>query len=699
MAMPRTLACAHRFTRHAREQTMRVARRYLSGFSLIIASLALPATALAHVKWFSKFSLADRPASLSDALTPVFITLTILSAIAVGILAVVERRAAAMVWFQRLNMALQAQASKAPLILRITMGATLLLSWQRDSVFAPELLVGAVVGWIEFALAVLLLFRRTVVWAALGILALFAYCVVTFGVFHMLDYVHYLGIAWYLLVVDAKSTRLRESRIPALYIAVGFSLAWLALEKIIYPQWTLYILQQNPRLALGLDPNFFRVGAAFVELSLAYLFLICLFERPIAVLVTIVFMCTTMVFGKLEVIGHTSVHGALIVFLLEGPGTFYRPPIAWHRSVAWRAAFAAVNFVLMVAVGLVAYSATAWHVYEHYTRASSGTAQTNRTAPTGPLVYVSDEGGRTVSVISSGANHVIATIPVGMRPRGIHVSNDGKWIYVALSGSPRCPPTMPDSVCDHLTVDHAQDGIAQIDASTQQVVRTLHAGTDPEQFDVSPDGTRLYVANEDAGTASIIDIAHDSVLARVPVGNEPEGVRVSPDGRTVYVTSEVNSTVTAIDANSRRVLSQVHVGSRPRNLLFFPDHQRYVVSSEVGGTVQIIDTKCNCSISTISFPKGAKPMGLAIAPDGQRVYVATGRFGTIEVIDMTKHQIIGEVKVGTRPWGIALTPDGSTLYVANGPSNTVSAIDTKTLRVKATIPVGILPWGVAIGPS
>jgi YVTN family beta-propeller protein len=40
--------------------------------------------------------------------------------------------------------------------------------------------------------------------------------------------------------------------------------------------------------------------------------------------------------------------------------------------------------------------------------------------------YVSNEDGHTVTVIDTEKNEVIATIPVGKRPRGILVSNDGK---------------------------------------------------------------------------------------------------------------------------------------------------------------------------------------------------------------------------------------------------------------------------------
>ena len=40
---------------------------------------------------------------------------------------------------------------------------------------------------------------------------------------------------------------------------------------------------------------------------------------------------------------------------------------------------------------------------------------------------------------------VVATIPVGKRPRGIHASPDGKTVYVALSGTPVEPPPKLDA--------------------------------------------------------------------------------------------------------------------------------------------------------------------------------------------------------------------------------------------------------------
>lgn len=255
--------------------------------------------------------------------------------------------------------------------MRIATGATLLLAWQADALLVPELHIDAAwVGWYQFALALLLIFPRTTPLAGIGLGLLYVYGL-QFGVFYMLDYLHVVGVAAYLALSEVQSVRIRALRLPLLYATVGFSLFWLGLEKLVYPEWGLYLLEQNPQLALGLPPLFFLTGAAFVELGLGYLLIIGLFERPLALIITLVFFTTTLVFGKVEVIGHTMVHAALIVFLLHGPGTVYRAPITFHRQVPWRMAFAAVNFALAVAILLPAYQAGAWYQHRHYAQSAA----------------------------------------------------------------------------------------------------------------------------------------------------------------------------------------------------------------------------------------------------------------------------------------------------------------------------------------
>src|SRR5438046_5199461 len=82
----------------------------------------------------------------------------------------------------------------------------------------------------------------------------------------------------------------------------------------------------------------------------------------------------------------------------------------------------------------------------------------------GPLVYVSNERSDDVTIIDATTDRVVATVPVGGRPRGIGVSPDGRAVYVALGN---------------------ENAIGVLDAESRKVTRKLKAGSVPETFAVS----------------------------------------------------------------------------------------------------------------------------------------------------------------------------------------------------------------------
>jgi hypothetical protein len=339
--------------------------RLLTAITLLALLFGTPFIAQAHVKWFSDFSFADPPLTLEAALTSTFGALAALTFIIMGALVFLDERLQELPVYKSIVNWLSARKDQALVVLRVGMGVTLLLSWQADRLLAPDLAApSALVGWMQFVVALLLVLPATTPLAGVGVLVLYGIAIANFGAFYMLDYFAFVGVGVYLLVARSGNARIRGLRLPALYFSIGFSLMWLGLEKIIYPQWGIYILQQNPQLTLGLDVGFFLLSAAFVELALGYLLIIGLLERPLSLVVTLVFFTTTLVFGKVEIIGHTILHAALLVFLLEGPGRTYPAPIRIHQQLGLRIAFAAVNFILLLGILLVAYSGVAQLEYQ-----------------------------------------------------------------------------------------------------------------------------------------------------------------------------------------------------------------------------------------------------------------------------------------------------------------------------------------------
>lgn len=344
-------------------------------------------------------------------------------------------------------------------------------------------------------------------------------------------------------------------------------------------------------------------------------------------------------------------------------------------------------FILAVA-GLAAY----------LTACSNSTpteASAPKLTPHGPRVYVSDEVAGDLSIIDATA--LTATnMNLGKRARGIHPSHDGKFLYIALSGSPIGGPGVDEDTLP--PPDKSADAIAEFDIGQNKVVRRLEGGSDPENFAVSADNKTIYVSNEDAKGVSFIDIPSGKLTKTIPTGNEPEGVSITPDGKLIYSTNEEDGTVSVIDPAAGKVLKQIKVGRRPRNVVFMPDGKHAYVNAENDGAIGYLDTVKNVMIEPIKLgkPGEIKPMGMALANDGSKLYVSTGRGKSVFVIDTATNKPITSFEVGQRPWGIALSADGKTLYSANGPSNDVSVVDLTTNTVTKKVQVSAGPWGVVV---
>jgi PQQ-dependent catabolism-associated beta-propeller protein len=312
--------------------------------------------------------------------------------------------------------------------------------------------------------------------------------------------------------------------------------------------------------------------------------------------------------------------------------------------------------------------------------------------------YVSNEDGESVTVIDTDKGAVIRTVSIGKRPRGVKLSHDGSQLFVAVSGLPKCPPSVPDEECEKLERDLKADGVAVMDTKTLKLVKVLHAGSDPEQFALHADG-RMFVANEDISQTTVIDTKSGKVLARIKVGDEPEGVGISPDGKWVLVTNESDNSISVIDSTSLKEMHHIIVGKRPRDVAFTPDGKTAYVSGEFDSSLYRVALPHGKPVERVlELRKEARPMALQLDTKRNRLYLSTGRGGSVAVVDLkAAPKLVTEVQVGARPWGIALSEDGTRLYTANGPSNDVSVVDTATLKVVKKIPVGKSPWGIALG--
>ncbi len=146
---------------------------------------------------------------------------------------------------------------------------------------------------------------------------------------------------------------------------------------------------------------------------------------------------------------------------------------------------------------------------------------------------------------------------------------------MALSGTPLEPPPQLDAQGNPILQkntdeeetsaksDKTADGIGLVDVAGKKFLRKIPAGSDPEQFVLNGDGSRIYIANEDVGAATVLNATNGKAITFVPVSREPEGVGLSPDEKFFYVTCETAGDVYAIDNKTYKVFAHFMVHPRP----------------------------------------------------------------------------------------------------------------------------------------
>jgi hypothetical protein len=295
----------------------------------IFATTAVPASA--HVKWFnSAIKVSETPAPLANVFTPVWAAL-LAAFLFAGILALIFDRTIGTRHTLRINNALPRLNPDE--MLRVGLGAFFLCLWVRGGILlTPELTTTqAWVPWFELSLALATLSWRTTWIASAGTFVLYGLAMHTYGLFHLLDYPIFLGIAVYLAIHSLRPAWLLPYAGSILVVTVSATLMWASMEKWAYPDWLRPILHTHPEMTFGMDHDLYMTVSGFVEFFLAAFLLVGrFFGRVAAVGLIVLFVGAIPVFGKVDAIGHLMIVLALIAIILQGEQHATR-----HLSFSW----------------------------------------------------------------------------------------------------------------------------------------------------------------------------------------------------------------------------------------------------------------------------------------------------------------------------------------------------------------------------
>ena len=298
-------------------------------------------------------------------------------------------------------------------------------------------------------------------------------------------------------------------------------------------------------------------------------------------------------------------------------------------------------------------------------------------------LYVTNPDQGVVSVVRLQNRTVVSTIPVSPGQQTIAISPDNQYLYVGGSGA-----------------------VSVIDTGSDNVVATIPLPSSTRtDLAVTTDSRRVY-ATTNAGVA-VIDAQSRSVITTIVLsgGRIPYGdISMNPNGQQVYVTTYGGAAIAVIDTTTNtEVANLLGFGA---GVAFTPDGSRaYVIGGFIGSGVYIFDTKTFALVGTIVLPTGGQ-LGIAVSPDGSRLYVSLPHtsfdLGGMAVIDTAHGLVLStfEVLTQTPPWGgVVVNDTGQFVYTLGSAVRTISIIDTQSNQMVAAIVVGDRPTEMVIKQS
>jgi YVTN family beta-propeller protein len=261
----------------------------------------------------------------------------------------------------------------------------------------------------------------------------------------------------------------------------------------------------------------------------------------------------------------------------------------------------------------------------------------------------------------------------------IILSNDGSTLYA---------------------VDQVQFELLIIDTKQNKIIKTVSVGRYPFGLTLSPDESKVYVANvgmfeykpiegitKENVKEKALDFPASAYLSKEMIeGISYDSIIVPPLGDPNVPESFSVWTVDVTDKSNAKVISKIKTGflvgqvidgipavggASPNSIV---STEKYVfVSNGNNDCISVIDVVNDSVIKNISLSiderlkkfRGIIPFGLAISPDQKKIFVAESGINAIGVIDAEKLSVVGHIPAGWFPSKIKISNDGNQIYITN----------------------------------
>lgn len=188
-----------------------------------------------------------------------------------------------------------------------------------------------------------------------------------------------------------------------------------------------------------------------------------------------------------------------------------------------------------------------------------------KVTPDNKYILVSNWCSYTVTVISVESGKPVENIKIGRYPRGIAITKDSQYAYVAEMGG---------------------SGVHRIDL--RDFSKTfIPVGTNPRAIVLSPDEKILYVTLNISGKVAAWDLEKNKLIKSITTGKAARSLDISDDGSALFVVNFGSGTMSKVRASDMKLMQTIKVCNEPIGITFDVPSQNTWVAC-YGGSIKVL---------------------------------------------------------------------------------------------------------------
>ncbi len=181
---------------------------------------------------------------------------------------------------------------------------------------------------------------------------------------------------------------------------------------------------------------------------------------------------------------------------------------------------------------------------------------------------------------------------------------------------------------------------------------------------LAPDFNKGYVSDGRANSVTVFDLKTNQVLKLITAGTNPDAIFYDDYSKKVYAFNGRSKDATVIDAKTDSVVATIPLGGKPETGVSDGKGKVFVNIEDTGEELEIDATTFKV-LNRWKLEGGEEPSGLAMDRKTARLFIGCGGNKTMIVLDATNGKIVAKFQIG-RCDGTGFDPGLKLAYSSNG---------------------------------